>query len=75
MDGGAEGKPGGRRIPDPGVTEAAEGLDALEHRLRFDLTCLNHPPPNWVVPVSHPSGAPVAEMPAPAREPARAAAR
>lgn len=29
------------------------GLDALEQRVRFDLACLNYPPPNWMVPSQH----------------------
>lgn len=29
---------------------ALNGLDALEQRVRFDLACLNYPPPNWMVP-------------------------
>lgn len=29
------------------------GLDALEQRVRFDLACLNYPPPNWMVPSPH----------------------
>ena len=29
---------------------AANGLNALEQRVRFDLACLNYPPPNWMVP-------------------------
>jgi cation diffusion facilitator CzcD-associated flavoprotein CzcO len=33
-----------------------DGLNALEQRVRFDLACLNYPPPNWVVPATHPSG-------------------
>jgi cation diffusion facilitator CzcD-associated flavoprotein CzcO len=44
------------------VTGAAEGLDALEQRVRFDLDCLNHPPANWVVPAVHPSGEAVADV-------------
>ena len=39
-----------------------EGLDALGHRVRFDLACLNHPPPNWVVPAHHASGDPVSDV-------------
>ena len=38
------------------------GLDALGHRIRFDLACLNHPPSNWVVPASHASGDPVSDV-------------
>ena len=34
----------------------AHGLAALEQRVRFDLECLNYPPPNWVVATTHPSG-------------------
>ena len=30
-----------------------EGLSALESRVRFDLACINYPPPNWMVPAPH----------------------
>lgn len=33
-------------MPNPTV----RGLGALEQRVRFDLACLNYPPPNWMVP-------------------------
>ncbi len=39
-----------------------DGLDALAQRVRFDLACLNHPPANWVVPATHPSGDPVSDV-------------
>jgi len=39
-----------------------DGLDALERRVRFDLICLNYPPPNWVPAVVHASGAPVCDV-------------
>jgi cation diffusion facilitator CzcD-associated flavoprotein CzcO len=45
-----------------GVTTQLNGLAALEQRVRFDLTCLNYPPPNWVVPATHPSGQRVADV-------------
>ncbi len=38
------------------------GLDALEQRVRFDLTCLNYPPVNWVVPATHASGDAVSDV-------------
>ena len=31
-------------------------------RVRFDLACLNYPPPNWVVPATHASGEPVSDV-------------
>ena len=40
----------------------SDGLDALAQRVRFDLACLNHPPANWVVPATHPSGDPVNDV-------------
>ena len=39
-----------------------DGLGALEQRVRFDLACLNYPPPNWVVPATHASGDPVSDV-------------
>ena len=39
-----------------------EGLDALEERVCFDLACLNYPPPNWVVPTTHPGRTPVTDV-------------
>ena len=39
-----------------------DGLPALTRRVRFDLECLNYPPPNWVVPATHASGDPVADV-------------
>src|ERR1700761_3261578 len=38
----------------------AAGLAALDQRVRFDLTCLNYPPANWVVPQPRPGVADVA---------------
>ncbi len=38
------------------------GLDALEQRVSFDLACLNYPPPNWVVPTTHPGSIPVTDV-------------
>jgi FAD-dependent urate hydroxylase len=38
------------------------GLGALEQRVRFDLACLNYPPPNWVVPATHAGGDPVSDV-------------
>lgn len=35
---------------------AAEGLAALEARVREDLVALCHPPANWVPPTTHPDG-------------------
>jgi FAD-dependent urate hydroxylase len=46
----------------PESIETGEGLAALERRVRFDLACLNYPPPNWSVPASHPSGEPVNDV-------------
>ena len=40
----------------------AAGLDALDQRVRFDLECLNYPPPNWVIPATHPSRAHVSDV-------------
>ena len=42
--------------------DSAIGLDALRQRVHFDLTCLNYPPLNWVVPTKHPTGAPVSDV-------------
>lgn len=38
------------------------GLATLEERVRYDLACLNYPPANWVVPATHPTGAPVFDV-------------
>src|SRR6185503_1499114 len=40
----------------------ADGLDALEQRVRFDLECLNYPPPNWVVPATDAQSRPVSDV-------------
>jgi FAD-dependent urate hydroxylase len=42
--------------------ESPRGIDGLTQRVRFDLACLNYPPPNWVVPVTHASGDPVSDV-------------
>ena len=61
--GRAEGEPGGRWLSHrPVLMGRSDGLDALEQRVRFDLACLNYPPPNWVVPATHPSGDPVSDV-------------
>ncbi len=44
------------------LMDSAIGLNALRQRIRFDLTCLNYPPANWVVPTKHPSGAHVSDV-------------
>jgi cation diffusion facilitator CzcD-associated flavoprotein CzcO len=41
---------------------SADGLDALERRVQFDLACLNYPPPNWVVPARHPDFAQISDV-------------
>jgi FAD-dependent urate hydroxylase len=40
----------------------ADGLDALQRRVQFDLACLNYPPANWVVPTTHPGGSHVSDV-------------
>ena len=41
---------------------SANGLDALEQRVHFDLACLNYPPVNWIVPVTHPNAVRVCDV-------------
>ena len=53
-------------IDTPPISSASDdsprGVDELTRRVRFDLACLNYPPPNWVVPAIHASGDPVSDV-------------
>jgi cation diffusion facilitator CzcD-associated flavoprotein CzcO len=42
--------------------DADRGLARLEARVRHDLQCLNHPPPEWVPPTRHPQLGAVADV-------------
>jgi cation diffusion facilitator CzcD-associated flavoprotein CzcO len=43
-------------------TTRIDGLPALEARLAHDLSCLNYPPANWVLPTTGPRGEAVSDV-------------
>lgn len=44
------------------IRHSEEALDALDRRVRYDLECLNFPPPNWSKPIPSPDGRPVSDV-------------
>lgn len=44
------------------ISAPHQSLDALEARIRYDLTCLNLPPANWVKPRKGPQGEPLHDV-------------